>query len=86
MALVNQQAVATGKPPIGFMNPAIYAIGTGSNYISYTSAFHDITTGDNTSSSSPTKFYAVAGYDLCTGWGTPAGQNLINALADPKLC
>ena len=22
---------------------------------------------------------AVAGYDLCTGWGTPVGQNLINA-------
>jgi len=29
------------------------------------------------------QFYAVAGYDLCTGWGTPAGQNLINALATP---
>src|SRR5439155_16258280 len=24
---------------------------------------------------------AVTGYDLCTGWGTPAGTNLINALA-----
>ena len=28
--------------------------------------------------------YAVAGYDLCTGWGTPAGQKLINALANPE--
>jgi len=77
-ALINQQAVVTGKPPIGFVNPAIYAVGAATNY---TSVFHDITTGNNTSSSSPTKFYAVAGYDLCTGWGTPAGQNLINALA-----
>ena len=32
----------------------------------------------------PTKFYAVAGYDLCTGWGTPNGQKLINALANPE--
>ena len=39
----------------------------------YTSAFHDITTGNNTSPASPTKFYAVTGYDLCTGWGTPNG-------------
>jgi hypothetical protein len=25
----------------------------------------------------------VAGYDLCTGWGTPNGQNLIDALSFP---
>ena len=80
-ALVNQQAVASGKPTVGFINPAVDAIGSGGNY---TSAFHDITTGNNTSGSSPTKFYAVTGYDLCTGWGTPAGQNLINALANPE--
>ncbi len=77
-ALVNQQAAAGGKGPVGFLNPAIYAIGKGSGYAA---AFHDITTGNNTSSSSPSQFYAVPGYDLCTGWGTPAGVNLINALA-----
>src|SRR5207248_5918019 len=38
-------------------------------------------TGNNTNSSSPTKFFAVPGYDLCTGWGTPNGSNLINTLA-----
>jgi hypothetical protein len=26
----------------------------------------------------------VTGYDLCTGWGTPNGQKLINALANPE--
>jgi hypothetical protein len=76
-ALVNQQAVAGGRPVVGFINPAIYAIGKSTNY---TADFHDITTGDNTWSSSPTNFYAVPGYDLCTGWGTPAGQSLIDAL------
>ena len=80
-ALVNQQAAGSGQPAIGFINPAVDAIGSGANY---TAAFHDITTGNNTSRGSPTKFYAVAGYDLCTGWGTPAGQNLINALANPE--
>lgn len=76
-ALVNQQAAASGHPPLGFLNPAIYAIGESS---SYASDFHDITTGNNTSPNSPGKFYAVAGYDLCTGWGTPNGLNLIGAL------
>ncbi len=79
-ALINQQAAASGKPPVGFLNPALYAIGTGPQYAS---AFHDIVTGNNTSRSSPNKFYAVAGYDLCTGWGTPTGSNLINALVAP---
>ncbi|HXR03736.1 MAG TPA: protease pro-enzyme activation domain-containing protein [Verrucomicrobiae bacterium] len=79
-ALINQQAAAAGQPAMGFLNPAIYAIGNSANY---TTDFHDTTTGDNTWSGSPGKFYAVAGYDLCTGWGSPAGQNLINALAGP---
>ncbi len=78
IALVNQQAAINAEPTVGFINPAIYAIGKGSTY---TACFHDITTGNNTNSISPTLFYAVAGYDLCTGWGTPAGSNLINALA-----
>ena len=77
MALVNQQAVATGRPLVGFINPTIYAIGKSSDYAS---DFHDITTGNNTLPSSPNRFYAFPGYDLCTGWGTPSGQNLINAL------
>ena len=80
-ALVNQQAATTGRPSVGFVNPAIYAIGAAANY---TSVFHDTIIGNNTSSSSPAKFYAVSGYDLCTGWGTPAGQALINALANPE--
>ncbi len=40
-ALVNQQAAASGQPSIGFINPAIYAIGKSSGYAA---AFHDTTT------------------------------------------
>ncbi len=78
MALVNQQTALGGKPSVGFINPAIYAIGKSANY---TNCFHDITEGNNYWPSSPTNFPAVPGYDLCTGWGTPNGANLINALA-----
>ena len=77
-ALVNQQAAGFGRPPVGFLNPALYSIGLGAGY---NTNFHDITTGNNTTTTSPNQFFAVAGYDLCTGWGTPFGQNLINSLA-----
>jgi hypothetical protein len=80
MALVNQQAVATGNPVAGFINPAIYEL---ANENIYNSVFHDTTSGNNTSSASPNAFYAGPGYDLCTGLGTPNGTNLINALANP---
>lgn len=83
-ALMNQMALTNGEPYIGFINPAVYAIGKGSNYLGYTNLFHDITTGDNESPSSPSRFSAVPGYDLCTGWGTPTGGSLISSIAVPE--
>jgi hypothetical protein len=80
VALANEQAAAGGRPLLGFINPAIYALGGSGNY---SSCFHDITTGNNTWSGSLNLFYAVRGYDLCTGWGTPMGSNLVNLLAPP---
>jgi len=78
-ALVNQQAASLPNPSVvGFINPAIYALGKSTNY---GACFHDTTTGNNYWSSSPANYPAVAGYDLCTGWGTPNGASLINALA-----
>jgi kumamolisin len=71
MALVNQQAVAKGNAPLGFINPLIYPLGLGSGYATY---FHDITSGSN-------GYSAVTGYDLATGWGSPNGAGLISALA-----
>jgi len=71
LALVNQQAVANGQPTLGFINPSLYTIGLGS---SYTTDFHDITSGSN-------GFSATTGYDLASGWGSPNGSGLLNALA-----
>jgi xanthomonalisin len=77
IALANQQAADEGKASVGCVTPAIYSIGEGPLYAD---CFHDITSGNNTNSRSPTLYYAQPGYDLCTGWGTPKGANLINAL------
>jgi hypothetical protein len=79
MALVNQAASAQGRPPVGFLNPAVYAIGKGT-YSSYVGAFHDIASGYNFNSQNPTRYAATLGYDLCTGWGSPRGNSTISAL------
>jgi hypothetical protein len=79
IALVNQQSVANGGATVGFVNPAIYNIGVSS---SYSSDFHDVTSGNNKpSEGSGSGFNAVAGFDLVTGWGSPKGAALITALA-----
>ncbi|MGH7967522.1 MAG: hypothetical protein ACREIC_02225, partial [Limisphaerales bacterium] len=75
---MNQQAASLAQPSVGFLNPAFYAIGKSADY---TNNFHDVTTGNNTHSGSPTLYDAVPGYDLCTGWGSPIGAALINSLA-----
>jgi subtilase family serine protease len=74
LALVNQQSVTNGNPPVGFLNPTLYTIGNGS---SYDTDFHDITSGSNNG------YPATLGYDLATGWGSPNGSSLLNALAGP---
>ena len=71
IALVNQQLKTNGFSDIGFINPYLYSFGVSS---SHATDFHDITSGTSGS------FSAVTGYDLVTGWGSPNGQGLINAL------
>ncbi len=79
-ALANEESAANGGPNIGFINPALYTIAAGNNYLS---CFHDITSGNNTWYGSTKLFYAATNYDLCTGLGAIGGTNLINALASP---
>jgi hypothetical protein len=75
-ALINQRAATTGKAALGFLNPMLYKVGRSGK----TGLFHDIVTGNNYTTDSPSLYPAVAGYDLCTGWGTPYGTNLFDAL------
>ena len=75
IALANEFAAASNKPPVGFLNPTLYAIGASNTYHG---AFHDQIHGDNG------KFAAVAGFDLVTGFGSPHAQGLIDALVSEK--
>jgi kumamolisin len=64
VALLNQKL----GHRVGFLNPLLYgsAVGTGS--------FRDITSGNNGA------YPAKAGWDACTGWGTPVGTKLLHVL------
>lgn len=72
--------------PLGYLNPVLYAIAH--NKAEYSSAFHDITTGNNTVSLidaagntvNITGYPAVKGWDPVTGLGTPNVANLLKDL------
>jgi subtilase family serine protease len=71
LALANEQAVAKGRPSLGFINPALYSTGLGAGHAT---GFHDILSGTNGT------FASAKGYDLVTGWGSPNGVGLIDDL------
>ena len=75
IALVNQQLVANGSSRIGNFNATIYPQNEsgGALTATYSTDFHDITSGKSGS------YSAVTGYDLVTGWGSPKAA-LISAL------
>ncbi|HEX9038440.1 MAG TPA: S53 family peptidase [Ktedonobacterales bacterium] len=76
MAIANQVA---GRP-LGYINPSLYKIAASS---SYSSAFRDVTSGDNTfthGSLTVQGYQAGNGWDAATGLGTPNAVNLIPLL------
>jgi len=69
LTLVNDARLATGKGPIGFINPTIYSS-------AFYGAFNDITTGSNPGCGT-IGFNATAGWDPATGLGTPNFPQLL---------
>jgi tripeptidyl-peptidase I len=71
VSLLNAEAAAQGKPPMGFINPALYqAADLG----------FDVTQGNNKLGGCPAGFPATEGWDAVTGLGTPTYQKLRAAL------
>ncbi|MGC2111323.1 MAG: S53 family peptidase [Candidatus Korobacteraceae bacterium] len=66
IALFNQ---ALGKP-VGYLNPGLYQ-----DAESTTSLFRDVTSGSNGD------YKAGKGWDACSGWGSPNGAALLQALS-----
>jgi kumamolisin len=73
LALCNE---GLGKP-VGFLNPLLYGkLGPGG-------ALNDITQGTNDTSGHNHGYAARAGWDACTGWGSPDGTKLLQQLKQP---
>jgi kumamolisin len=64
IALMNQSLGTS----VGYLNPLLYGSLAGAG------EFHDITTGNNGA------YSAATGWDPCTGWGSPDGTKLLQAL------
>jgi len=64
IALMNQKLAK----PVGYLNPLIYGSLAGRGL------FNDIVSGNNGS------YSAASGWDACTGWGSPVGEKLLQAL------
>ena len=63
--------------PLGFLNPAIYQLGSGPYY---SKTLHDIIQGNNSFDGIP-GYIATPGWDATTGWGTPNVASLLKALS-----
>jgi len=73
IALLNQGL----RQPVGFVNPLLYQPPAN------TKGFHDILSGDNGAFPSSSEQYSAGpGWDACTGWGSPNGARLLEALCD----
>lgn len=73
IALINEKL--DGK--VGFLNPTLYQIGE-------SSAFREITEGDNNTAWRVGGYSAHAGWNACSGWGSPNGQMLLEALLNAQ--
>ena len=63
---------------LGFLNPALYALGSSKDA---SRSYHDITVGTN-SYGGITGYAATSGWDAATGWGTPNVSILVKELAE----
>jgi hypothetical protein len=61
ITLINEERTATGKGPVGFINPVLY---------SHPHVMNDVVNGSNGNCGTP-GFKAVPGWDPVTGLGTP---------------
>jgi len=75
ISVINDMLVAAGKPPVGFINPTLYAAAAAGNSLGY-----DVTTGNNKAGGCPKGFDAAKGWDPVTGLGTPVFSKLKSVL------
>jgi kumamolisin len=71
LARINQKL----GTPVGYFNPLLYS------KLGKSNGFHDIVKGNNDTTGHVGGYSAGKGWDACTGWGSPDGANLLQALS-----
>ncbi|HTA30562.1 MAG TPA: S53 family peptidase [Candidatus Cybelea sp.] len=71
LARINQKL----GTPVGYFNPLLYS------KLGQSGSFHDIVKGDNDTTGHVGGYAAGKGWDACTGWGSPDGAKLLQALS-----
>jgi kumamolisin len=71
IACINQRLAGLGKPPAGFVNPALYAA---------PGCLHDIVDGNNDIDGTLGSYAAGPGWDACSGLGSPDGGKVMQTL------
>eukprot|EP00744_Colponema_vietnamica_P006296 GILI01009158.1.p1 GENE.GILI01009158.1~~GILI01009158.1.p1 ORF type:complete len:146 (+),score=22.54 GILI01009158.1:55-438(+) len=72
---INHLRAQQSKKSIGFLNPALYAIGAKHGTVGF-----DVTQGSNPCPPCTQGFNAAEGWDPASGWGTPNYPQLEDAL------
>jgi hypothetical protein len=81
LALVNERLMQReGRSGLGQLLPALYRLANEQARGLRPPLFRDVVLGDNGG------FLATPGFDLATGWGSPLGGPLAEALGTPGLC
>lgn len=80
VAHLNEQRLRRNMPPLGFLNPLLYTLGS-----LHPEAFNDVVVGDNKCGIKPEPcceigFGAARGWDAVTGWGSPKLNVLLDLL------
>ena len=68
--LINQLGQQHGLQTLGFLDPELYRLGSGTGNVTAPLPFHDVTIGGNL------YYDSTPGWDYSTGWGSPDGAVL----------
>ncbi len=74
IALINEGRALQGKAALGFINDKLYALAAQGGL------FNDVVNGNNSIAEGYPGYEAMAGFDACSGWGTPIGAKIVDGL------
>jgi kumamolisin len=79
LTLINQSRASAGKGRVGYITPVLYQASAAGGSAAGPAGCTDVLSGNNDTATDG-GYSAGPGYDACSGWGTPNGVQLAQAL------